>query len=213
MEGSTHAVIGVTVGAIAGYQAQPDAMTIAVGALVGGISSLVPDLDTNGLASNRITLSKKVTQWLMQLVGAGILVAIVYQFFNTGYSPSLLLYGGIGLLFFIVSRFITQRRMLTLTGIMVMWLGIVMHQSIGILLAGSYIVIASFLPHRSYTHSLLGLAFYAFILSHLQQDWAFDGMLVAGIVGYASHLIADMKLLPMNRRGVKWFAPLWNKEW
>ncbi|MDW0116155.1 metal-dependent hydrolase [Sporosarcina thermotolerans] len=212
MKGSSHAAIGAAAGAIAGYQVQPDLYTVIVSSLVGGASALVPDLDTNGLASNRITISKKFTQWLMQFVGIGILVAIAYQFFTTGFTPSIILYAGIGLLFFIVSRFITQRRMLTLTGIMVMWLGIVMHQSTGILLAGSYIVIASFLPHRSYTHSLLGLAFYAFILSHLQQEWAFEGLFVAGIAGYASHLIADMKLLPMNRRGVKWFAPLWNKE-
>lgn len=213
MKGSSHAAIGVAAGAIAGYQVQPDLYTIAVASLIGGASALVPDLDTNGLASNRITISKKITQWLMQIVGIGILVAIAYQYFTTGFTPSIILYAGIGLLFFIVSRFITQRRMLTLTGIMVMWLGIVMHQSIGILLGGSYIVIASFLPHRSYTHSLLGLAFYAFILNQLQQEWLIDGLFIAGVAGYASHLIADMKLLPMNRRGVKWFAPLWNKEW
>ncbi|MFS0689319.1 metal-dependent hydrolase [Sporosarcina sp. 179-K 8C2 HS] len=213
MKGSSHAVIGVAVGAFAGYQVQPDLYTVAVASLAGGVSALVPDLDTNGLASNRITLSKQLTQWLMQLVGAGILVAIVYQYFNSGFSPSILLYAGIGLLLFIVSRLITQRRMLTLTGVMVMWLGIVMHQSIGVLLMGSYIVIASFLAHRSYTHSLLGLAFYAFILNQLQQEWALDGLLAAGIAGYGSHLIADMKLLPMNRRGVKWFTPFWNKEW
>lgn len=213
MKGSSHAIIGVTVGAIAAYQVQPDPYSLAIGSVVGGVSALVPDLDTNGVASNRITLSKKFTQWLMQLVGIGILTAIVYQYFTTGYTPSIILYAGIGLLFFIVSRFITQRRTLTLTGIMVMWLGIVMHQSIGILLAGSYIVIASFLPHRSYTHSLLGLAFYAFILNHLQQEWAIEGLLIAGVAGYASHLVADMKLLPMNHRGVKWFLPFSNKEW
>ena len=213
MKGSSHAAIGVTVGAIAGFQVQPDLYTIAISSLVGGVSALVPDLDTNGLASNRITLSKKFTQWLMQFVGIGILIAIVYQYFTKGFAPSIILYAGIGLLFFIISRFITQRRTLTLTGVMVMWLGIVLHQSIGILLVGSYIVIASFLPHRSYTHSLLGLAFYAYILHQLQQDWAIEGLFVAGIAGYASHLVADMKLLPMNRRGVKWFAPLWNKEW
>ena len=213
MKGSSHAAIGITVGAIAGYQVQPDLYSAAIGAAVGGVSALVPDLDTNGLASNKITLSKKVAQWLMQFAGIGILLAIIYQYFTTGFSYSIILYAGAGLLFFIISRFITQRRMLTLTGVMVMWLGIVMHQSIGILLAGSYIVIASFLPHRSYTHSLLGLAFYAFILNHLQQEWAIDGLFVAGVAGYASHLVADMKILPMNRRGVKWFAPLWNKEW
>ncbi|MGN7388918.1 metal-dependent hydrolase [Sporosarcina sp. SAFN-015] len=213
MKGSSHTAIGVTVGAIAGFQVQPDLYTIAISSFVGGVSALVPDLDTNGLASNRITISKKFAQWLMQFVGIGILIAIAYQYFTKGFAPSIILYAGIGLLFFIVSRFITQRRTLTLTGVMVMWLGIVMHQSIGILLIGSYIVIASFLPHRSYTHSLLGLAFYAFILHQLQQEWAIEGLLIAGIAGYASHLVADMKLLPMNRRGVKWFAPLWNKEW
>lgn len=213
MKGSSHAALGITVGAIAGFQMQPDLYSVAVGSVVGGVSALVPDLDTNGLASSRITLSKKVAQWLMQFTGIGILAAIVYQYFTKGFSSSILLYAGIGLLFFIVSRFITQRRMLTLTGVMVMWLGIVMHQSIGVLLAGSYIVIASFLPHRSYTHSLLGLAFYAFILNHLQQEWAIDCLMIAGIAGYASHLVGDMKLLPMNRRGVKWFAPIWNKEW
>jgi len=213
MKGSSHAAIGAAVGAIAGYQVQPDLYTVAISSLIGGVSALVPDLDTNGLASNRITISKKITQWLMQIVGIGILAAIAYQYFTTGFAPSIILYAGIGLVFFIVSRFITQRRMLTLTGVMVMWLGIVLHQSIGVLLAGSYIVIASFLPHRSYTHSLLGLAFFAFILNQLQQDWAIESLFVAGIAGYASHLVADMKLLPMNRRGVKWFAPLWNKEW
>lgn len=213
MKGSSHALIGVTAGAIAGYQVQPDLYSVAVASAIGGVSALVPDLDTNGVASNRITISKQITQWLMQLVGAGILVAIVYQYFTKGFTPSILLYAGIGLLFFIVSRFITQRRMLTLTGVMVMWLGIVMHQSIGILLVGSYIVIASFLSHRSYTHSLLGLAFYAFILNQLQQEWQIDVLLIAGLAGYASHLIADMKIFPMNRRGVKWFMPFWNKEW
>lgn len=213
MKGSSHAIIGVTVGVIAGYQVQTDFYTVAVASLVGGISALVPDLDTNGVASNRITLSKELGRWLMHLVGIGILLAITYQYFKIGYTPSILLYGGIGLLFFIISRFITQRRMLTLTGIMVMWLGFVMQQSIGILLAGSYIIIASFLSHRSYTHSLLGLVFYGFILNQLQQEWGIDGLLVAGIAGYASHLVADMKLLPMNRRGVKWFAPIWNREW
>ncbi|MCM3744016.1 metal-dependent hydrolase [Sporosarcina luteola] len=213
MKGSSHALIGITAGAFAGYQVQPDLYTIAIASAVGGVSALVPDLDTNGLASNRITVSKQITQWLMQLVGAGILVAIIYQYFTKGFNPSILLYAGIGLLFFIVSRFITQRRMLTLTGVMVMWLGIVMHQSIGILFVGSYIVIASFLSHRSYTHSFLGLAFYAFILNQLQQESQIDVLLIAGIAGYASHLIADMKIFPMNRRGVKWFAPIWNKEW
>lgn len=213
MKGSSHALTGVAVGAIAGYQVHPDLLTIAVSSGIGAVSALVPDLDTNGLASNRITLSKQVFQWLMHAIGIVLFITIAYQYFQTGFSPTIFLYGGIGLLLFVASRFIKQKRMLTMTGILVMVIGFVMHQSTGILLAGSYIVIASFLSHRSYTHSLLGLAFYAYILHHLHQQWPIDGLMLAGIAGYASHLLADMRLLPMNRRGVKLFAPIWNKEW
>lgn len=212
MKGSSHALIGVGAGAIAGFQLEGNFMTIAVCSAVGAVSALVPDLDTNGLARNGITLSKHVAQWLMHAIGTLLFVAITYRFFQTGLTPDIVLYGGIALLLFIVSKFLKQKWMLTMTGLLVMLIGFVLHQSIGIMLAGSYIVIASFLPHRSYTHSLVGLAFYMFILHHLQEQWPIDGLFVAGIAGYASHLIADMKLLPMNRRGVKWFAPIWNKE-
>ncbi|MBD7984857.1 metal-dependent hydrolase [Sporosarcina sp. Sa2YVA2] len=214
MKGSSHAYIGAAVGAIAGFQIDAtDPLTITTSAIIGSISALVPDLDTNGTASNRITLSKSFSQWLMRLVGMGLLIAIIFQFFQTGITPNIIIFAGIGALLLVIFRFIKQRRMLTLTGILVMAIGFVMHQSIGILLAGSYIIIASFLAHRSYTHSLIGLAFYAFILHHIHLQWPIDGLFIAGTAGYASHLIADLKLLPVNRRGVKLFAPIWNKEW
>ncbi|MBB4823346.1 inner membrane protein [Sporosarcina luteola] len=212
MDGTSHFVIGLAAGAVAGFQASQDPVAIAACTAIGGISGLAPDLDTNGLASNRITVSKKVAQAVMQLIGISVFLLITYRFLTDGLSSSLLVYGVIGLILLIVSRIITQRRILTLTGVLVMLLGFVLHQSIGILLAGSYIIIASFLPHRSYTHSLLGLAFYGMILIQLQEQWPIEGMLAAGLAGYASHLIADMKLLPMNRRGVKWFAPIWKRE-
>lgn len=214
MKGSSHAYIGAATGGIVGFQLNPtDPVTITTSAIIGSISALVPDLDTNGAASNRITLSKSFMQWLMHLVGMGLLIAIVFQYVQTGITPKILLFAGIGALLLVVSRFIKQKRMLTLTGLLVMAIGFVLHQSIGILLAGSYIIIASFLPHRSYTHTFIGLAFYTFILYHINLQWPIDGLIIAGTAGYASHLIADMKLLPVNRRGVKLFAPLWNKEW
>jgi len=45
-----------------------------------------------------------------------------------------------------------------------------------------------------------------------QEAMDLEGLLIVGVVGYISHLITDMKCLPMNRRGVKLFAPVWNKE-
>jgi inner membrane protein len=212
MKGSSHLTIGIAVGAIAGYITQPDLTTILVCAGIGGVSGVAPDLDTNGLASNRITLSKKVSKALMEIAGIGILLTLVYKVLTNGMSNDIYIPGAMGLVLLIVSRLITQKRMLTITGILVMLLGFVIDQSIGILLAGSYITIASFLPHRSYTHSLLGVAFYALILHYLHQEWPIDGMVLAGMAGYISHLVADMKALPVNRRGVKWFAPLWKQE-
>ncbi|MCG3088004.1 metal-dependent hydrolase [Sporosarcina cyprini] len=212
MDGTSHFVIGLAAGAVAGFQASHDPIAISVCTAIGGISGLAPDLDTNGLASNRITVSKKVAQAIMQLIGISVFLLITYRFLTDGLSTPILVYGAIGLVLLIVSRLITQRRILTLTGVLVMLLGFVLHQSIGILLAGSYIIIASFLPHRSYTHSLLGVAFYGFILVQFHDQWPIEGMVAAGLAGYASHLIADMKILPMNRRGVKWFAPIWKRE-
>ncbi len=212
MKGTSHLLIGTAAGAIAGYATQPEVKTALIGAVIGGISGVAPDLDTNGLASNHITLSKKVSKWLMETAGIVILLTLVYQTFTQGLSKDIYLYGGIGLVLLIISRIITQRRMLTITGILVMLLGFVLGESLGILLAGSYIIMASFLPHRSYTHSLLGVAFYGFILHYLYAQWPIDGMAAAGIAGYLSHLVADMKLLPVNRRGVKWFLPLWKQE-
>lgn len=212
MKGRSHLSIGIAVGAIAGYLTQPDFATVLTCAGIGGISGVVPDLDTNGLASNRITLSKKVSKGLMELVGISILFTLLYQVFTDGLSRHLYIYGGIAFVLLIVSRLITRKRMLTITGVLVLLLGFVMDESIGTLFAGSYIVFASFLPHRSYTHSLLGVAFYAMILKYLAIEWPIEGMLAAGLAGYISHLIADMKVLPVNRRGVKWLAPLWKQE-
>lgn len=212
MKGTSHLAIGTAAGAIAGYAAHPDVRTALIGAAIGGISGVVPDLDTNGLATSRITLSKKVSRWLMETAGIVILLTLVYQAMTQGLSRDIYIYGGIGLLLLIISRLITRRRMLTITGVLVLLLGFVLDESIGILLTGSYIVFASFLPHRSYTHSLLGVAFYAFILHYLHEEWPINGMVAAGLAGYISHLIADMKLLPVNRRGVKWFLPIWKRE-
>ncbi|WP_301107426.1 metal-dependent hydrolase [Sporosarcina sp.] len=212
MKGTSHLLIGTAAGAVAGYAVQPDIQTALIGAAVGGISGVVPDLDTNGLASNRITLSKKVSKWLMETAGIVILLTLAYQAVTTGLGREIYIYGAIGFLLLIISRLITQRHMLTISGILVLLLGFVLGQSPGILLAGSYIIFASFLPHRSYTHSIIGVVFYAFILKNLYAEWPVNGLIAAGLTGYISHLIADMKILPVNRRGVKWFLPLWKRE-
>ena len=210
MKGTSHVLIGAMAGAGAGLYLDADSLTLAICASVGGAAGLVPDLDTNGLASNAVTISKKKVKTPLLLMGVGVVCYAVYQFFQGTGSLSLKQLGlGIGML--ILSAVITQKRMLTLTGVGVILGGVALDRT-WLVLFGLFVVLASFFPHRSYTHSLLGFGFFALILRMAEADLQLEGLYLAGMAGYASHLIADMKLLPMNRRGVKLFAPIWNKE-
>jgi len=213
MKGTAHLTIGVTIGAGYGIITEAEPLTIAMFAVVGGISGLIPDLDTNGLASNKISLSKKMIKMPMFLMGLIVLMYTMYQSYMNGHFdsehlPRILV--GLGMLGF--SIIVTQRRMLSLTGVGVIIGGFAMDTTIWIILLGFYIVVASFLPHRSYTHTILGIGYYVVIMYYAEIALNIEGLFIIGIIGYTSHLLADMKLLPMNRRGVKFFLPVWKKE-
>ena len=53
MKGSSHLTIGTATGLGIGLYTQADALTLGLFAVVGGIAGVIPDLDTNGLASNK----------------------------------------------------------------------------------------------------------------------------------------------------------------
>ena len=96
--------------------------------------------------------------------------------------------------------------MLLITGIIFACAGYWL-AAIWLLLFGIYIIIAAFLPHRSYTHSLLGLVYYTIIAHYLNLEFQVTGLELACVLGYSSHLIADMRLIPGNKKGVKLFLP------
>ncbi|WP_338137913.1 metal-dependent hydrolase [Niallia circulans] len=73
-------------------------------------------------------------------------------------------------------------------------------------------MIASFTSHRSYTHSILGVIFFGIIAADLETSLGINGLFYTCIGGYISHLLADLKILPVNKRGVKLFLPLSSKE-
>ncbi|MBE1554755.1 metal-dependent hydrolase [Sporosarcina limicola] len=213
IKGTSHLTIGAAGGIGVGLYTQADPLTLGLFAAVGAVSGLIPDLDTNGLASNKITLSKGLIKTPLMLMGIGIIIYSLYQsFISTTFDFQLLLSILIGGGMVVLSKIITQKRMLTLTGVGVVMGGLALNMTLWIMLLGVYILIASFLPHRSYTHTIIGLSFFAGIMHMAQTALSFDGLFLVGIVGYISHLVADMKALPVNRRGVKFFAPIWNKE-
>ncbi|MDP4171142.1 MAG: metal-dependent hydrolase [Bacillota bacterium] len=207
MNGTQHMTIGAATGWIVSRTIPHDMPTTLLLVGLGAVTGLLPDIDVDGKLSNKITFSHKVIRSVAQAIG---LLMIVYSLL-VGVGTAKFQGIGIGVGMMIVSSFLTQRRMLTVTGIGVLAVGISLHQS-WLTLLGVYIIIASFIPHRSYTHSIAGVIFFSVIAKQFQTSCGINGAFTVCMAGYISHLIADMKILPFNKRGVKFFLPLWKKE-
>ncbi|TYR73322.1 metal-dependent hydrolase [Rossellomorea vietnamensis] len=207
MNGTAHMVIGSGAGLLAAQhlQAAPEETLLLIGA--GGLSGLVPDLDVDGKLRNTFTSSHKFLMSLAQLIGIAV---IVYSWW-AGTDAEMWRGIAAGLAIMLVSVFIKKRHLLTVAGAGALTGGLFLDEN-WLWLFGIYIIIASLVSHRSYTHSLLGVAFYAIILYYLQISFQTEGILLAGAGGYMSHLVADMKWLPFNKRGVKLFLPFSRKE-
>jgi inner membrane protein len=207
VNGTAHAAIGAATGFIVAntFQTTPSTTLILVG--LGSVSGLIPDLDIDGKLRGKITLSHKVIQTVAQLIG---ILMIIYSFYE-GTTKERWVGIGIGLGMMVVSALIKQRHMLTITGIGVLASGFSLQET-WLMLLGIYILIASFVPHRSYTHSILGVIFFGIIASKFEVSVGIDGVFYTCLAGYISHLLADIKLLPFNKRGIKLFLPVSSKE-
>ncbi|MEI2405158.1 metal-dependent hydrolase [Niallia taxi] len=207
MKGTAHSCIGAGVGfAVANYvDAAPSATLLLVG--IGGIAALMPDMDIDGKLSNKITISHKVFRAIAQAVGALMILYSIYA----GNETELLFSIGAGLAIILISCLIKQRHMLTITGAGVLFGGTSLQETWLILLA-IFIIIASFTPHRSYTHSIIGTIYFAYISFQFAQSLQMDGVYLTCLLAYISHLVADMSIFPFNKRGVKLFLPLSSKD-
>ncbi|SDM90329.1 metal-dependent hydrolase [Bacillus sp. OK048] len=203
MNGTAHAAIGAATGFIVAntFQASPSETALFVG--LGAVSGLMPDLDIDGKLRGKITLSHKLIQMAAQLIG---ILMIFYSFYE-GSAREKWLGLGIGLGIMVVAGFIKQKHMLTITGIGVLMGGISLAE-IWLILLGVYIIIASLSSHRSYTHSILGVIFFGVIASKFEVSVGIEGVFYCCLGGYISHLIADLKILPFNKRGIKLLLPV-----
>ncbi|MBT2725119.1 MULTISPECIES: metal-dependent hydrolase [unclassified Bacillus (in: firmicutes)] len=207
MNGTAHAAIGAATGFIVAntFHTSPSTTLFLVG--LGGISGLIPDLDIDGKLRGKITLSHKVIRIVAQLIG----IMMVFYSFYEGTTREKWIGLGIGIGLMIAASLIKQKHMLTITGIGVIAGGFSLTE-IWLILLGIYILIASLVSHRSYTHSILGVVFFGIIASKLERSLGIDGVFYTCLAGYISHLIADFKILPFNKRGIKLFLPVSSKE-
>ncbi|MGM7722747.1 metal-dependent hydrolase [Metabacillus sp. Hm71] len=207
MNGTAHATIGAGVGVITAQsvQADPGGMLLLIG--IGSVAGLMPDLDIDGKLSNKITFSHTLIRSIAQFIGFLMIGYILLE--ETGTNKWLGIC--IGAAIMIISSFIKQRHMLTVTGLGVLGGGLLL-QEMWLSLLGIYVIFASFVPHRSYTHSLLGIGYVGIIAYYLEVSLESQGVFLACLLGYISHLLADLKILPFNKRGVKFFLPFSSKE-
>jgi inner membrane protein len=203
LNGTAHTAIGAATGFIAAntFHSSPTETIILVG--LGAVSGLMPDLDIDGKLRGKITLSHKVIRLTALLIG----VLMVFYSFYEGRAAEKWFGIGSGLVIMIVSSLIKQKHMLTITGIGVLIGGISLSE-VWLILLGVFVIIASITSHRSYTHSILGVIFFGIIASKLEVSLGIDGVFYACLGGYISHLLADLKILPFNKRGIKLFLPV-----
>lgn len=203
MDGKSHFIVGGIAGiGVASYMGVelPTAISFT---LLGACIGLVPDLDVKGTLSNKISLNKNWIITLLALLGLLIIVNsfIVYK------EVDRWLGFGLGLALLILPPFlIKQKYMLLMTGAASLIIGI-SQQSTWLIMLGIYICVAALLPHRSLTHSFIGLFYFSLIGYYLEKDFQMNGILLVCIASYASHLILDMKFIPRNRKGIKLFQP------
>ncbi|OAH57847.1 MULTISPECIES: metal-dependent hydrolase [Bacillaceae] len=208
MKGSTHAAIGAVsgLGVSIWINATPLETAILVG--VGSVAALVPDLDVNGKLANKITVEKK---WLILFFSiAGLFLALYSYFMLIGIKQMSGFLISMGLLL-LPRLFIKQRTMLFITGALVLYAGWYIKET-WVMYTALFIIFASLVSHRTWTHSIIGVAVFYFVAVEIVKEYPLPGLFVTLLISYISHLIADMKMLPANKKGTKWFYPLWKKE-
>jgi inner membrane protein len=207
VNGTAHAAIGAATGFVVAntMHTTPSTTLFLIG--LGCISGLIPDLDIDGKLREKITLSHELIRTVAQLIGT---MMIFYSFYEGSTKEKWIgIVIGVGII--VVSSWIKQKHMLTITGIGVISGGFTLQET-WLLLLGIYILIASLIPHRSYTHSIVGILYFGLIASKLEASIGIDGVFYTCLAAYISHLIADIKLLPFNKRGIKLFLPVSSKE-
>ncbi|WP_046181027.1 metal-dependent hydrolase [Domibacillus tundrae] len=208
MKGSSHMVIGAATGVGVAVWMQSPLIDTALFACTGAVAALVPDLDVNGKLANKITVEKK---WLILFfAAAGLLLALYSYFMLFGVKQAAGFIVSVGLLL-LPRLFIKQRMMLFLTGALVVYAGWYINEA-WIMYIGFFILFASLVSHRTWTHSIVGIALFYFVAAEITRAYPSDGLLAVLLLSYISHLLADMKLLPANKKGTKFFYPVWKKE-
>lgn len=207
MKGTSHLAIGAATGFLISSYAQVDPENTVALVALGGISGLVPDLDIDGKLRNKLTFPHKTIQIASALIG---IILMLYSYLTFEGSRDYFL-AGIGFIILLFASMFQKKHLLLITALGIIIGGYFLGVK-WILLSGIYMLVASMSPHRSYTHSLLGLCLFGWMIYELVNVIPFYGVFETCIFSYISHLVADSKLIPFQKQGVPLLLPITKRK-
>ena len=206
MRGSSHLAIGLITGvAVAGLV--PGIPFSLAGIALAGFSSLAPDLDhPESRLSKRLGFTQNYVRWAF--VAGGLFIA-AYAYLQLQPSSEQRLYYTAALAFGLIGVGLqggsTRRLALLFTGLGTVVAGLYTEQ-LWLSLLGTFVALAPFTSHRSWTHTIWATALWTYIGHLADQHLGWRGVALYAGSGYASHLVADS----LTKAGVRWFLPLWD---
>src|SRR5699024_7244580 len=207
MKGISHAAIGAAVGYGVAALSDVNATETIILLGAGGLSALIPDLDTNGKLTNRMTMPFRFLKFLVLITGVFLLYITWFQHNGLDHITGSV----ICVLLILISQRVNQRLMLSITGVGVVTAGVFL-VNLWMIMFGIYVFVASFLSHRTYTHSIVGLIYFSYVAFLFAGDMGIPSLFPTTVLGYVSHLLADTKFIPTNKQGIKLFLPFTKKS-
>ena len=176
------------------------------GLAVAGLAALAPDLDEPGSRLARdISFDPKYFRYGLVLAAATLGAWAWYRLDITRAArlQALLLALALGVLAAALTGKAGRRVMVAATGggiaLAALWL-----QQFWLALLGAFVLVAPFLKHRTYTHTVWATVLWGYICYGAAKTLRDDGIFWLGASGYVSHLVADS----LTKSGVPWFYPL-----
>ena len=204
MRGSSHLAIGLITGvAIAGLV--PGLPFSLPGIALAGFSSLAPDLDhPESRLSKRLGFTQNYVRWAF---AAGALALAAYAYLQLAPGSEQRLYYTAALAFGLIGVGMqggsARRLALLFTGLGTVVAGLYTEQ-LWLSLLGTFVALAPFTSHRSWTHTLWATALWTYIGYLAERHLAWHGVALFAGGGYVSHLLADS----LTKSGVRWFYGL-----
>ena len=175
------------------------------GIALAGFSSLAPDLDhPDSRLSKRLGFSHQYVRWAFA-AGALALAAYAHLQLRPGseqrlYYTAALAFGLIGVG---MQSGSARRLALLFTGLGTVVAGLYTEQ-LWLSLLGTFVALAPFTSHRSWTHTIWATALWTYIGYLADQHLGWHGVAMFAGAGYVSHIVADT----LTKTGVRWFLPV-----